>query len=78
MPYGEEFVGLCYLPIFWIAGEDLGLLIPFVLGGTSVLMRRWDSRAVLDACVIAAPTIILFFLFRSQLVGGLTAGGVKG
>jgi ABC-type glycerol-3-phosphate transport system permease component len=28
--------------------------------------------------VIAAPAIILFFLFRSQLVGGLTAGGVKG
>jgi len=49
MPYGERFVGLCYLPVFWIAGEDLGILIPFVLGGTSVLMRRWDARAVLDA-----------------------------
>lgn len=49
MPYGEGFVGLCYLPIFWIAGEDLGILIPFVLGGTSVLMPRWDARAVLDA-----------------------------
>lgn len=49
MPYGEEFVGLCYLPIFWIAGEDLGILIPFVLGGTSVLMHRWEARGVLDA-----------------------------
>lgn len=49
MSHGEEFVGLCYLPIFWIAGEDLGILIPFVLGGTSVLMGRWDAAAVLDA-----------------------------
>ena len=28
--------------------------------------------------VIATPTIILFLLFRNQLVGGLTAGGIKG
>jgi len=28
--------------------------------------------------VIAAPTIILFFLFRNQLVSGLTAGGQYG
>ena len=28
--------------------------------------------------VIALPTIILFLLFRRQLVGGLLAGGVKG
>ncbi|MBE7733740.1 carbohydrate ABC transporter permease [Devosia faecipullorum] len=28
--------------------------------------------------VIAMPTVILFLLFRNQLVGGLTAGGIKG
>ena len=28
--------------------------------------------------VVALPTIVLFLLFRNQLVGGLTAGGVKG
>ncbi|AVF02644.1 MULTISPECIES: carbohydrate ABC transporter permease [Devosia] len=28
--------------------------------------------------VIAAPTVVLFLLFRNQLVGGLTAGGIKG
>ncbi|TLP93681.1 acyl-CoA synthetase [Nesterenkonia salmonea] len=43
------FTSLCYLPIFWIAGEDLGILFPIVLGGTSVLLRRWDAGAVLDS-----------------------------
>jgi acyl-CoA synthetase (AMP-forming)/AMP-acid ligase II len=43
------YVALCYIPIFWIAGEDLGILNPIVLGGTSVLMPRWDPPAVLDA-----------------------------
>jgi len=28
--------------------------------------------------VIGAPAVLLFFLFRNQLVGGLTAGGIKG
>jgi ABC-type glycerol-3-phosphate transport system permease component len=28
--------------------------------------------------VIAVPTVILFLMFRNQLVGGLTAGGIKG
>jgi ABC-type glycerol-3-phosphate transport system permease component len=27
---------------------------------------------------IALPTILLFLVFRKQLVGGLLAGGVKG
>lgn len=48
IPYDGSYVGLCYLPIFWIAGEDLGILLPFVLGGTSVLMRRWDVREAID------------------------------
>lgn len=45
----SDLVALCYIPIFWIAGEDLGILNPIVIGGTSVLMARWDPRAVLDA-----------------------------
>ena len=28
--------------------------------------------------VIAVPTVILFLVFRNQIVGGLTAGGIKG
>ncbi|WP_134661678.1 MULTISPECIES: AMP-binding protein [unclassified Amycolatopsis] len=43
------YVPLCYLPVFWIAGEDLGILNPIVLGGTSVLMTRWDAEAALTA-----------------------------
>lgn len=43
------YVALCYIPIFWIAGEDLGILNPVVLGGTSVLMTRWDPRKALAA-----------------------------
>lgn len=49
LPAEPGFTSLCYLPIFWIAGEDLGILLPFVLGGTSVLMARWDAATTLDA-----------------------------
>lgn len=49
LPHDGSYVGLCYLPVFWIAGEDLGILLPFVLGGTSVLMRRWDVRETIEA-----------------------------
>ena len=48
IPADGSYVGLCYLPVFWIAGEDLGILIPLVLGGTSILMSRWDAGVVLD------------------------------
>ncbi|MGH3423703.1 MAG: AMP-binding protein [Nocardioidaceae bacterium] len=41
-------VAVVFLPIFWIAGEDFGVLIPIVNGGTVVLMTRWDADAVLD------------------------------
>lgn len=40
---------VCFLPIFWIAGEDLGILVPLVLGGTSVLLPRWNADEALDA-----------------------------
>lgn len=45
----DDYVALCYIPIFWIAGEDLGILNPIVVGGTAVLMQRWNPDAVLDA-----------------------------
>lgn len=43
------YVVLCFLPIFWIAGEMVGIVNPFVLGGTLVLLPRWDPAKVLRA-----------------------------
>lgn len=42
-------VYLCYVPIFWIAGEDMGILVPLVHGATVVLLARWNPAAVLRA-----------------------------
>ncbi|MGV9861196.1 AMP-binding protein [Rhodococcus koreensis] len=38
-------VVLGFLPIFWIAGEDFGILYPLINGGTVVLLTRWDPEA---------------------------------
>lgn len=35
-------VGLNFLPVFWIAGEDFGILKPLLNGQAIVLMTRWD------------------------------------
>ena len=40
---------LNFLPMFWIAGEDGGLLMPVVSGRAIVLMTRWDPGATLAA-----------------------------
>lgn len=45
---GTRIVSLCFIPVFWIAGEDLGILIPLVMGGTTVLLERWDAATVVD------------------------------
>lgn len=46
-PADGTFVSLCYLPVFWIAGENFGILTPLVVGGTCVLLPRWEPRAAL-------------------------------
>lgn len=40
---------LCHVPVFWIAGEDMGLLSPVITGGTVVLLARWDAETVMRA-----------------------------
>lgn len=42
-------VVLNFVPIFWIAGEDTGLLFPLVAGATVVLMARWDAVGFMTA-----------------------------
>ncbi|PWA12849.1 acyl-CoA synthetase [Pueribacillus theae] len=44
----EDQVGLNYLPIFWIAGEN-SIIGPVFKGVTQVLLYRWDVKAVLEA-----------------------------
>lgn len=45
----QERVSLNFMPEFWIAGENAGLLFP-VFGGTSlVLLARWDALAFMGA-----------------------------
>jgi acyl-CoA synthetase (AMP-forming)/AMP-acid ligase II len=44
-----EDVVLNFVPVFWIAGEDLALILPIVAGSTTVLLARWDPIAVMTA-----------------------------
>lgn len=44
----EASVSVIFVPIFWIAGEDFGILGPLVNGGHVQLLRRWDAAIVLD------------------------------
>jgi acyl-CoA synthetase (AMP-forming)/AMP-acid ligase II len=41
-------VGLAGMPIFWIAGNDMGVVFPMFAGGTIVLLYRWDPQAALE------------------------------
>ncbi len=45
----EDGVGLCYLPVFWIAGENSGVIAPVFCGATVVLLTRWDPIAIMAA-----------------------------
>ncbi len=54
---GPEDIFLTYLPVFWIAGEDAGVLMPVLRGFTEILMVRWDPRAVLEAVSSCKATI---------------------
>ncbi|MCD2097368.1 AMP-binding protein [Rhodococcus rhodochrous] len=45
IPGDPDCVSLNFLPVFWIAGEDFGILKPLINGQTVVLMTRWDPTA---------------------------------
>jgi acyl-CoA synthetase (AMP-forming)/AMP-acid ligase II len=42
-------VALNFFPIFWISGENNGVISPVFNGSTVVLLTRWDVEAVLTA-----------------------------
>ncbi|PWJ26366.1 fatty-acyl-CoA synthase/long-chain acyl-CoA synthetase [Branchiibius hedensis] len=44
----ERSASIIFVPIFWIAGEDFGILAPLVNGGQVHLLRRWDVSLVLE------------------------------
>ncbi len=45
----RDDVTICFMPLFWIAGEDMGLIFPIYAGATVVLLTRWDAAAWLQA-----------------------------
>lgn len=45
----DDMIGLSYVPVFWIAGEDAGVLMPILAGVTLVLLVRWSPEAVMEA-----------------------------
>lgn len=42
-------VSLNFMSMFWIAGENIGLIYPIFSGGTLVLLARWDPVGVMAA-----------------------------
>jgi long-chain acyl-CoA synthetase len=46
---GHDSITLCFMPLFWIAGEDMGLIFPIYAGATLVLLARWDALAYMTA-----------------------------
>ncbi len=42
---GTDDVVLNFWPVFWVAGQDGGILLPIVTGATCVLLARWDPVA---------------------------------
>ncbi len=42
-------VGINFYPVFWIAGEDMGIIFPIFSGATYVLLARWDAVAFMTA-----------------------------
>ncbi|GAA2835827.1 fatty-acyl-CoA synthase/long-chain acyl-CoA synthetase [Leucobacter komagatae] len=44
---GKVHVSLGFLPMFWIAGEDMAMLNPLIDGSTVVMMTRWDAATAL-------------------------------
>lgn len=52
-------VTLGFLPMFWIAGQNLSLLLPLYSGGEVAVLNRWHPRVALETVVDRAVTRIV-------------------
>jgi acyl-CoA synthetase (AMP-forming)/AMP-acid ligase II len=53
---------LCYLPVFWMAGEVFGVIFPIFAGCTVVLLNRWDpvaAMAAVDRCKVTHASFLV-------------------
>lgn len=46
---GPDEIALNYMALFWIAGENSGLIFPIFSGSTVVLLARWDALGAMVA-----------------------------
>ncbi|WBL19499.1 AMP-binding protein [Citricoccus sp. NR2] len=69
----SDEVVVAFTPIFWISGENNGILAPLYAGATIVLMARWDAPAVLEAIetfkVTAMSGVVESYLELLSLAG---------
>lgn len=48
-------VSVCFHPLFWIAGEDMGIIFPVFSGCSCILMGRWDAVTFMSAVHACRP-----------------------
>ncbi|HYF58453.1 MAG TPA: AMP-binding protein [Burkholderiaceae bacterium] len=46
---GPDDIVIDFWPVFWVAGQDVGVMLPVFAGATCVLLARWDPDAFMAA-----------------------------
>ena len=63
----QRGVCLCFAPVFWIAGEDMGIIFPVFAGATCVLMARWDAIRFMQAVERYRVSQVWMLVVRSSV-----------